>query len=232
MVKRAVVNVIYGDPSDHAITTENHRRYAEKLGCDYRVVKTVKPVRPPVPAMDTTYTFTHECFFKFDVAQVLNEYDQTLYLDGDIVISRACPNIFDFVPLEKYGFIDELLLMRPEHVETIKYWFVTTGWNDPWWSLNGGVLVLPKNGAEFYSFHKELDFQFASDQNMLTLSIHDKPDKFLLLDHRFNHSYMHHKEFYPGLHDAWIIHMAGMGAYQSVKERDLALTRCLETYGL
>lgn len=232
MVKRALINVVHGSPTDHAITRTNHQRYAAKIGCDYVVVRTEKLPRPPVKLIDTENAFDHDCFFKFAVNQATAKYDQSLYLDGDCVVTRDCPNIFDFVPVGKYGFVDELTYMRPAHVNVIKYWFQCVGGHNTWWSLNGGVLVLPRTSEKFYSYKPELDFQYANDQHMLSISIRPHAEEYLLLDSRFNHSYMHHTDFYAGLPNAWIVHLAGMGGYQTPAERDAKLVRCIENFGV
>ena len=61
------------------------QKYAEKLSCDIHVIGERKINKD-----------THH-FEKFQMYDLLNEYDRILYLDVDILINKNCPNIFEII---------------------------------------------------------------------------------------------------------------------------------------
>lgn len=72
---------------------------------------------------------------KYQVGDMLADYDRILYLDADLVIDPSAPSIFDAVPEDRFGCFDE---GRPA-----LYAWLKAGWpDDPCeFYVNNGVFV-------------------------------------------------------------------------------------------
>src|SRR3989344_7906914 len=75
------------------VTHPTIKNYAQKIGADF-IVKT-----------ETSFPLPH--YAKFEIAKLLETYDRVLYLDTDILVSPDTPNIFDIVPQDCVGMLDE-----------------------------------------------------------------------------------------------------------------------------
>jgi alpha-N-acetylglucosamine transferase len=72
------------------LTYPTIRAYAEKIGADF----VHKEISNPSLA-------------RLEIANLLDEYSRVLYVDSDVIIRPDSPNIFDTVPQEKMGLLDE-----------------------------------------------------------------------------------------------------------------------------
>lgn len=96
-----------------AITLARHQRYAAKCGAEFKVVE-------PIPGL----TFAEMMLFKMQATvALLNRWERVLWIDGDILIHRNSPNLFDIVPADHFAAVDENAVanddevrMRQEHV--------------------------------------------------------------------------------------------------------------------
>ncbi len=206
-MKRAVLNIVAGDKgrAEHAITRENHRSYADRCGAEYVVIQ-----REHAPKYSPA--------IKYLANKVTPDYDQTLFLDLDCIVTPQCPNIFDEVPLGYWGVIDENGLARFHELENdqtqrhanalcdalhLPYVYLTR-------HINSGVMVMPPNSADYYFPPKYPvpSNYWAVEQLYLSinLQLHDAPLK--ELDRRFNWCWCH-KRFEEDMHRAFIIHWGG-----------------------
>jgi len=116
-MRNALVTVAIGDSSLWQFTHPLMKRYAEKHGIDF--IKITGDYENSVRSR----------LKKFDIYELLAEYDRVIYMDGDIAINPACPDLFAMVPYGKIGAVFE----RP-----------------PYAQHRGGVL---KSACEFYGVH-------------------------------------------------------------------------------
>lgn len=75
------------------LTIPTFRRYAEKVGADL---------------VELPRGHGHILLDKFGVKNLLDQYDQVLYVDADIIIRDDCPNLFDLVPNGKFAAHNEI----------------------------------------------------------------------------------------------------------------------------
>jgi len=235
-LKTCLANLVVGDAAaDHLVTEANHRRYAEKIGVPYVVVHGRSVPDPPrnFPLIYRDAPLFNPLFFKFQITELFQEFDRILFLDLDTVVTRSCPNILDFVPETRCGFVDEFAYIRPSSKKYHHDLTTKSGqWPLMWFYINSGVFVLPKCHADKYQYNPALDHQGAFDQDMLGLACQKDPDSYVLLDVRFNHTYMMRDFFWRDIASAWIVHTAGFTINKSVAQRRSLLQTLVRDFGL
>jgi alpha-N-acetylglucosamine transferase len=99
MEKRLVFTVTSKSPLYQLLAKSTHpamKAYADRCGADFKAIT--------VPESEGELC----CYNKWRVPMMLQEYDRVLYVDTDICIAPGAENIFDFVPVDKFGAYDEL----------------------------------------------------------------------------------------------------------------------------
>jgi hypothetical protein len=98
------------------------RRYAKNIGADF------------INITDRKYHISVAAE-KYQIGEMLGEYERVFYLDADLTIDPSAPNIFDVVPVDHFGCYDE---GRPA-----LYAWLKEGWpDDPCeFYCNNGVFV-------------------------------------------------------------------------------------------
>jgi lipopolysaccharide biosynthesis glycosyltransferase len=235
-LKTCLVNLLSGDvDAEHAITRGNHARYAQRIGVPHVVMHI--PQKPePDRAFPLVYANAAPCLMiacKFEITRLFSEYERLVFLDLDTVVTRDCPNILDFVPTSRCGFVDEFSLIRPTSRKYHHTLITQSGhWPLMWFYANSGVMVLPAVHAGKYKFDPSLDHQNAFDQNFLGLACQKDPNSYVLLDRRFNHNYMMRDIFLRDMAEAWIIHTAGYTLYKTKADRCAFLKYAVQRFGL
>lgn len=94
---RAVVTVAVGEEGQrlHAATGEHLCAYAERVGADLVILDWHGHPDWPMSA-------------KFAIPRVLDHYDRIAYVDADVLLRPAAPNLFDLCPADHFGAVDEL----------------------------------------------------------------------------------------------------------------------------
>ena len=161
---------------------------------------------------------------KFRLTTFARHYEQTLYLDCDVVIRPNAPDIFERVPVGKWGLVDEKRLIGESNyhrdVETIAKRF---GYDLPDWCPNGGVMIVPQNCDEYLPPETPFPVQWCFDQSWLACRLKN----WVAIDDRFN--WMHiRKDYQAGLDDAWFVHLNGT----SKTERLEMLQKLVESCGM
>jgi hypothetical protein len=121
------------------------QRYAARLGLDY------------VEVTDLT-SQPHKCGNKYAYAEVAKRYEQSLWLDPDIVIMDNAPNIFDAVPVGSWGLVDDLSGLGPKGNN---YSWFKSEWTkmnealeldnyEPRAAWNAGMVVAPTEAYKSY----------------------------------------------------------------------------------
>jgi lipopolysaccharide biosynthesis glycosyltransferase len=140
-MKTAVFTITIGDfyKQLSEVTHPTIKNYAKKIGADFLVCD------------ETTLPFPH--YEKFEIAKLLETYDRVLYLDSDILVSPNTPNIFDVVPENKMGMLDESVLgydrefrkFLTEHAPEL-----VSGWEKHKKCYNAGVIVCSKEHKNIF----------------------------------------------------------------------------------
>jgi lipopolysaccharide biosynthesis glycosyltransferase len=105
-----VLTASFGDRPFKEFTIESQKRYAEKIGADFRVVEEydvdskfneIKIGR----GGNTAYLIK-----LLVINDALNEYDRVIWLDDTCVVSKDTPNLFQTVPAECFAAHNEGIL--------------------------------------------------------------------------------------------------------------------------
>lgn len=76
-----------------AISGPQMARYAERIGADFHVIHVEESDFP--------------CGEKFRILPIVQGYDRTLFIDGDVLVEEDCPSLFDVVPKGFIGAHDD-----------------------------------------------------------------------------------------------------------------------------
>ena len=193
------------------VTRDSIKNYASKCGADY--IELSGNQNPDWPMAN-----------KYRLYKVTKAYKKTLYLDCDIVVKENAPNIFQLTPDNKISAYDEFEIfetkedtqwildqqeailnklcsdkVKQRHLDNGK--FITRS------MINGGVLVIPNELAEYY---KQPDIPYPNfwcfDQHLLTLELPE--DKLYSLSHEFNCEYVQDEtNFISRSYDSYFIHI-------------------------
>jgi len=202
------------------ITRPSMMAYAEKCGADYIELEGNQHKDWPMAN-------------KYRVHSVSSVYEKTLYLDCDIVIRDNAPNIFELTPDDKLSIFEEFShwtgrnftdwIQREQ--DTIVRKFLKPEERDRWLvngaftatkMLNGGVMVIPKCVADWYSQpDRNYIRQWCFDQNYLSLILpdelhHQLDERFNFNWQKFDFTYVHqHSNFLNIAKDCYFIHVNG-----------------------
>lgn len=186
---RCVVDVAFGEVFCHEAraTEENHRLYAESVGADYI------RIRDPVSALP------YGCAAKLAILPLLEKYEQTLYLDLDVVCTRIAPDIFAEVPAGYWGAIDETGCVQNSRdhqqaeADTILYQAHAAGMRLPW-AINGGVLLIPQGGQTILEPPaQKMPNSWTLDQMWISVQLARYNVPFVRLDRRWNWTFWMHE---------------------------------------
>lgn len=101
---KAVITICHG--SDHerigAITHPVMRRYARRIGADFRVLTGKSPIQMDGLASDIPKDAGAR-LAKLELADLLKTYNRLIYFDNTVVINPRCPDLFTLVPKDKVG---------------------------------------------------------------------------------------------------------------------------------
>lgn len=215
----AIVSLAAGKQccAEQAIVLENQKAYARRIGAEF-IVRTYPDRRLAYgPAV------------KYEAAEIAANYDATLLLDTDCVVMAGCPNIFEFVPADHWGLVDErpyLIHTRdalPAQAATAR----GLGIDKPWLPhlFNSGVLVMPRNAATIYKPERFFTTHWTREQATLSVKLQSGLAPYRSLDPRFNLCVSWHRDF--DVQRAWILHRAGQDHSERIVDlrRDVRLAR-------
>lgn len=216
-----IVGVRHGQPNaEHELTRENHRKYAESVGADYRaeVIEIGDDLRC--------------CWWKWRAADVAAEYDVTLHLDNDTIVTAKCPSFADVVPAGHWGVVDEYYRLRKDCREFIAQCANTTE-PELGLSTNNGVLIMPSDAKQIYfPDYESASLNWLTDQTLLSRKFYRGEAQYRAIDRRWNWSFMSHVDFIAGRDQAFIIHHAGRSFWETPAKKLQAIERDLRELGL
>lgn len=147
-------------------------------------------------------------FNKYRLKELCKDYEQTLYLDCDVVITDIAPNIFDTVP-QGYGMVDEwpILSLIPwgtGYQEHLQHTGTILGYSHtPEKIPNAGVMVLPTD-IDYYLI-EEAPAYWCLDQFLLAYRL---PSETKWLSNKWNWTYFH-PNWEDGAGQAYFVHTNG-----------------------
>lgn len=216
MKKHALLIINIGE-TDHALYTRPlMQRYCERY--DLALVELRTP-QLNLKGNDPVYQYL--IFEKFQIADVLNEYQRVLRLDTDVLISPAAPDIFAAVPQECIGAVFEDCGGRKEQrhsqMEITAKSFGETAWGSRRY-FNSGVLVASRMHQNAFVLTKEDrriicegNLGGCKEQNLCNWKVRCSAHKIQQLDYRYNHISMFSERWngHPHRMGSFFIHHAG-----------------------
>ncbi|MHA1819592.1 MAG: glycosyltransferase [Promethearchaeota archaeon] len=209
-LKKAVVTLCIGTEEWAPYTHPPMMLYAKKINADfiwinsrrvnYNKVKNVNPV----------------LFEKYQIYDILEDYDRVLYIDSDVLITPHAKNIFDYVPYDKIGGVFEDFGMdmedRRKRIKKVQEILGDVGWTEGF--MNSGVFVVSKPHRDAFKYickYGALDLKY--EQTNTNWYFRKAGYDIINIDYRFN--YMGIMRVYYGTEprDAYFIHYAGGGIY-------------------
>jgi hypothetical protein len=181
-MSRCVIDVAFGEvvAAEQFAVSDNHAAYAEKCGADY------------IRLTSWTGQSGYGCSAKLAILPYLEQYDQTLYLDCDVVVTKRAPNIFDEVPVGYWAGIDEMgcVHIQPDHwqkiADTIADAITIPRFRQPFvW--NGGVIMMPRGEGWILDPPKSpVPSEWTFDQVWLSMQVVRWERPHICLDRRWN----------------------------------------------
>lgn len=195
---RAIVTLALGEHQRVLdITLPLMLEYADRVGAELHVIDS--NLRPEYPMAN-----------KWRVANYAANYDQTLYLDSDVLISPNAPDIFAAVP-KGFAVRDE----RPDYhhdwysQETSDLYASQGVSHTLQHCANGGVMLMTPETLDLYwepsGTYPQL---WCTDQHWLSYRIETSGHEVTWLDDRWNWGFIR-IDWWRGLADAWFVHLNG-----------------------
>lgn len=198
------------------------KRYAKKVNADFLVIT------DNVPAPMHHFRIL-QCY------DLLKKYNRIMHLDGDILIHKNCPDLFDIVPYNKIGTLLEDIGSREVHRRIlIKDIQDERGYVD-WYTgyINTGVFVVSDIHKNIFNISNEnLWSKFGQDDVELGYQIHKNKFEIFELPFKYNHMSMFSEDWNGNASrfESLILHYAGNAFYSFMTnteeiKQDLALLR-------
>jgi len=185
-----------------AVTGPLMESYAKRCGADFVVVDDDRYPEWPM-------------WNKYRIGEWLRHYDQTLYMDCDVIVKPDAPSIFAEVPKDRFCVYDEM-------PDTTRQW-CEDRWNDLrvdsphlperkiFRGYQAGVMLIPRVHADIYDPPEQfLGREWVGDQLLMSWNLERRPDAVFELDWRWNTVFIA-PEFWERLPDSYMIHCAGAG---------------------
>jgi len=91
--------------------------YAESIDSDFAIME------------DKDSIYDVVCYNKFQISELLNEYERVLFIDNDIFVKKNSPDIFKIVPPDKFGIVEEFHQFRKNpHYLRMKNRYLASWW--------------------------------------------------------------------------------------------------------
>ncbi len=199
-MKTAIVTIAIGDTYQNLakMTHASIAAYAKKINAKFIVIDAVK----------VSVTSPH--FEKFQIYDLLNEYDRILYIDTDAIVREDCPNIFDIIKPDSLGIFNEGKLA--DRVEAINQTCAAYNENIKDWNgayYNTGVMVVSRIHKPLFKKPEKEIWNFY-EQSYLNLRILKDGIKVQELDHVFNRISVVDKATGDHRLKSYIVHYAGV----------------------
>jgi len=181
------------------ITRPSLREYANRFDAQY--IELNQNVCPMWPMVN-----------KFLAWEVSEFFEQTLYLDCDVIFKPSMPDLFSMVPIGSYAAQDELpTVLEGLHSDgymkqCLDYAKSVGHTHIPKKIPNGGVLMLPRNASAYTPPSVPVAADWCMDQFLLAYNLEDQNT--IWLDDRYNWGWIR-KDWKDGLDAAYTIHLNG-----------------------
>ncbi len=206
-MKTAVVTICCGSFFERLarITHPTIAAYARKIGADFLVWRDF-----------AGHAMPH--YQKLELGKLLETYDRVLYLDTDVLVRDDAPNLFDLVPKDEVGMLEESKYI--ERTINMIQFMIAVGYDARQWDgkyYNAGVMVLSRSHRNLF-VPPPTEWDNFKEQSYLNVSIARSKTKVCPLGHRWNRMYYMDWMFGEDRCDGYIIHYAGLDVLVSEAE--------------
>lgn len=197
-MKLAVVTICVGKLYEEiaAITHPTIKAYADRVGADFVVMRDFG--RHKFPG-----------YQKLEIGPLLytKRYDRVLYVDTDILIRDDAPNLFDLVPAEQVGLLNE-----GKYVDRRQAKFNLNPHYAAWWTsdvyYNTGVMLVSR-GHEMAFLRPSVEVNNFYEQTHLNLNIYRYSLPVFELPYAFNRMLFISRLTGESRLNAYFLHYAG-----------------------
>jgi len=210
MGKNAIVTLSFGDGyrEIYEINKKCFENYAKKINADF-----IKITEQKISSKIIQYE-------KFIIYDLLNTYDRIIYVDQDVIIRDDTPNLFDIVPEEKLGVLNEAYFVN--RMGVLKSFAFNLGieFIDNGAYYNTGIMVVSKKHKNIFIKPKEEinDFYEQTYVNLIINKSLNAEDDIFYLDCNFNRMTCMDSLLGKTRLDSYIIHYAGCPNLDLMKE--------------
>jgi len=164
----------------HAVTGDNLRAYANRIGADFHVIS----------GDNTQFGLIQ----KLQAGNYLDHYERIIFLDIDIVVSPECPSLFDIVPESCIGMHDDYAAIAASTVEKwleneYKHLQESQG-HEPVeipWCLNSGVIVCSRRHKGMFDPPKKPFLEsHCAEQSLVNINIFKQKLNWVNLKRAYN----------------------------------------------
>lgn len=172
--------------------------YAQKINADFLCIDG-KKVSQTTPHWE-----------KFQIYDLLKQYDRILYVDTDIIIREDTPNLFDEVPYFELGIFDEAPYTENRHISFQQachsYGILPENWDGKYY--NTGVMVISRPHKDLFK-KPEKEIMNFFEQTYLNVQIATTKTPIYSLKYCFNRMSCMDPYIGENRHASFLIHYAG-----------------------
>lgn len=189
---KALVTLAVGDfyTQMGAITHPLMKAYAERCGVDFIVIGDRK--------VNKVYNLD-ERYEKFQLYDLIDHYEQIVFVDTDILISPKTPSLFDMVPVDRFAAVSEAKFSKAgRDIRLTQEIMGAVDWRNDY--FNSGMMVFGRAHKEVFEparenlrtwstgeFRKK-EVNLLNDQPYLNHRIGELGIEIMELSHKFNHT--------------------------------------------
>lgn len=199
-MKTAVVTITIGRNYENLaqMTHASISSYAHRIGAEFVVL------------LEQLVGKTSPHYEKFRIFSMLNQYERIIYLDTDLIVRPDCPNLFEVVPEELFGAVDEGRFQERKEAmisAAQEYGIKLDAYDGKYY--NSGVMVLSRQHKELFRKPEREIWNFY-EQTYLNLMIRKLRIPVFDLPTTFNR--LHCMDAPTGEHRlrSFIVHYAGI----------------------
>ena len=195
---RAVVTIATGEAYEKIgrLTHPTLKAYADRIGAEFVVIS------------ESFCSTPH--WEKFQIHNLLEQFDRILYLDTDLIVRQDTPDLFDLVPENQFGAFNEAPFTPDRKGALIKacedHGLKIREWGGKYY--NSGIMVLSQCHQHLFQKPELETFNFF-EQSYLNAVLASEETPVFSLPYRFNRMTCLDPITGEDRQESWIVHYAG-----------------------
>lgn len=184
--KICLVTMAFGEPQEEILdlTIDNMKMYCHRFGFDFYRIQERKYLK------DNNNNILCPYMEKFQIKNILEQYDYVLWVDSDVLIKKHCQNIFDNVNNKKgvfavYDNRDNKCIYNKE-IDIIQECLGYVGWESGY--FNNGVFIVSKEYKNIFNNPEKRNESkhISHDQTLMNYNVIKNKVPFYLLNSKWN----------------------------------------------